>query len=76
MQLNGFILHSLLCYYNDGEVVKKNVRLERGKSINSYDEPIRNAYGEGQSDVIDCKHCGSSEFYVGRLIASISLYSY
>jgi len=46
MQLSGFILHSLLCYYNDGEVVKKNVRLECGKSINSYDELIRNPYGE------------------------------
>lgn len=46
MQLFGFNLHGLLCYYNDREVVKKNVRLERGKSINSYDEPIRNPYGE------------------------------
>jgi hypothetical protein len=43
----------LLCYYNDGEVVKKNVALERGKSINSCDEAIRNAYGEGRWDIID-----------------------
>jgi hypothetical protein len=52
MQLRGFILHSLLCYYNDGEVVKKNVQLERGKSINSCDEPIRNPYGEEKKETV------------------------
>jgi hypothetical protein len=38
----------LSCYYNVGEVVKKNVNVLRGNSINSYDESIRNTYGEEQ----------------------------
>jgi hypothetical protein len=48
MQLHGFNLHGLSCYYNDGEVVKKNVNVLRWNSINSYDEPIRNTYDEEQ----------------------------
>jgi hypothetical protein len=46
MQLYGFNLHGLSCYYNVGEVVKKNVSVRRWNSINSYDESIRNAYDE------------------------------
>ena len=48
MQLHGFNLHGLSCYYNVGEVVKKNVTVLRGNSINSYDESIRNTYDEEQ----------------------------
>ena len=44
MQLHGFNLHGLSCYYNDGEVVKKNVGFKRWKSINSCDDAIRNTY--------------------------------
>jgi hypothetical protein len=46
MQLHGFNLHGLSCYYNVGEVVKKNVGIQRLKSINSFDNAIRNTYGE------------------------------
>jgi hypothetical protein len=44
MQLHGFNLHGLSCYYNDREVVKKNVNAMRWNVINSYDESIRNTY--------------------------------
>lgn len=46
MQLHSFNLHGLSCYYNVGEVVKKNVNLWRWKSINSFDDSIRNTYDE------------------------------
>ncbi len=45
MQMPGFILHGWLCYYNDGEVVKKNIDLSPLKSINSFEIVIRIAYG-------------------------------
>jgi hypothetical protein len=45
MQMPGFILHGWLCYYNDGEVVKKNIDLSPLKSINSCENVIRIAYG-------------------------------
>jgi hypothetical protein len=46
MQFHGFNLHGLSCYYNDGEVVKKNVDFQRWESINSRDEAIRNTYAD------------------------------
>jgi hypothetical protein len=45
MQMPGFILHGWLCYYNDGEVVKKNIDFSPLKSINSCENVIRIAYG-------------------------------
>jgi hypothetical protein len=55
MQLHSFILHSLLCYYNDGEVVKKNMSHQRGKSINSSKRVINIAYA---CEVRDKKRAG------------------
>src|SRR3990172_8967946 len=33
------------CYYNDREVVKKNISFQRGKSINSFEDVIKIIYG-------------------------------
>jgi hypothetical protein len=72
MQLHGFNLHSLLCYYNDAEVVKKNVRLARGKSINSYDEPIRNLYGEGVHRFFWAAHHSAAQ-HAGHIYSTSAL---
>jgi len=50
MQLRGFNLHGLSCYYNVGEVVKKNVAVLRWNSINSFDESIRNTYERDEKE--------------------------
>ncbi len=44
-----------LCYYNDGEVVKKNMSFQRGKSINSSEDVIKIIYG--------AERMGRSEMY-------------
>ena len=41
-----------LCYYNDREVVKKNIGFQRGQSINSFEDGIKIIYGAGENGAI------------------------
>ena len=47
-----------LCYYNDREVVKKNIGFQRGQSINSFEDGIKIIYG--------AERMGRSEMYRGQ----------
>jgi len=51
MQMPGFILHGWLCYYNDAEVVKKNVQRLHEESINSPEDAMNIAY-EGEKKIV------------------------
>jgi len=44
MHLGGFILHGWSCYYNDGEVVKKNILLCGIITIKTFKQVIKIAY--------------------------------
>ena len=47
MHLWGFILHGWSCYYNDGEVVKKNILPGAVITIKTFKRAIKIAYGAG-----------------------------
>jgi hypothetical protein len=41
----GFNLHGWSCYYNDGEVVKKNMEIAATITIKTFEQVIKIAYG-------------------------------
>jgi hypothetical protein len=71
MQSYGFNLHGLSCYYNVGEVVKKNVNVLRWNSINSYDESIKNAYDDGRKRRGGADAPPKEEVHEGVMIGNI-----